>query len=456
MKTGTFVIPVSIPSPVPGGLPLLGHVIPLLRRPLEFMDSLRDHGPVVRIRLGRLTVYVVTDGELTTEMLTSRSRSFGKGGRLIEALSRFAGNGLATVPDGDAHRTQRRLMQPMFNRSSIAERGDVMFDVARSVVAAWPEGIARELDNDMQELTLSVFLAALLGTEPSTAVRQRFQRVLPDVMAGTIRQTVLPAWIGDVPTPTQRRYRRSLTELRAAIGDLVDEHQRSRGDAGSSEGRSAAGLLDVLLDAEMSRRQLEDEVITFVTTNGQASTATVLWALHEIDRSPGVRDRLRAEVEEAAPGRALRGTDLPSLVYTRQVVHETMRVYGPAWLLTRTVNEPAELGGYAIPQGATVVFSPFVIHRDPVVYPEPARFDPDRWSPEQSASIPRHAYQPFGSGGRQCIGENFAWSEMTIILAEIAKRWALVSESGVVPRMVPRVTIHPDRVVMTPRTPSDA
>jgi len=454
--TEARALPISVPSLAPGGLPLLGHVVPLLRRPLEFMDSLRDHGPVVRIRLGRLTVYVVTDGRLTHEMLTARSRYFGKGGRLIEALSRFAGNGLATVPDGDAHRTRRRLMQPMFSRPFIAERSDVMLDLARSVVAAWPEGIARELDDDMEELTLSVFLAALLGAEPSTAVRQRFQRVLPDVMAGTIRQTVLPAWIGNIPTPTQRRYRHSLTRLRAAIGDLVEEHRLSRGTAGSGEDGPATGLLDVLLDAGMSRTQLEDEVITFVTTNGQASTATVLWALHEIDRSPGVRDRLRAEVEDVAPGRALRGTDLPSLVYTRQVVHETMRVYGPAWLLTRTVNASAELGGFALPRGATVVFSPFVVHRDPAIYPEPARFDPERWSPERRASIPRHAYQPFGGGTRQCIGENFAWDEMTIILAEIAKRWALVSESGIVPRMVPRVTIHPDRVVLTPRMFSDA
>ncbi|MEU1710668.1 cytochrome P450 [Streptomyces sp. NPDC005706] len=111
---------------------------------------------------------------------------------------------------------------------------------------------------------------------------------------------------------------------------------------------------------------------------------------------------------------------------------------GPAWLLTRTVNESADLGGFAMPQGSTVVFSPFVIHRDPVVYPEPARFDPYRWSTEQRASILRHAYQPLGGGARQCIGENFAWSEMTVILAEITKRWTLVSESGVVPRMMPR------------------
>ena len=422
----------------------------MLRRPLDFMDSLRHQGTVVRVFLGRVAVYVVTDAELTHEMLTSQSHGFGKGGRLIEALSRFAGNGLATVPDGEAHRTQRKLMQPMFNRPFIAARSDVMFDVARAAVSSWTEGAPRELDDDMQELTLSVFLAALLGSQPPPAVRRRFQQVLPDVMAGTIRQTILPEFLGKIPTATQRRQQRALVELRASISDLVDAHQARL----PAEGPEPAGLLDVLLGAGMSRRQLEDEVITFVTTNGQASTATVLWALHEIGRSPAVQERLRAEVEHIAPGRSLRGSDLPSLVYTRQVVQEAMRLYGPAWLLTRTVNRATVLGGFALPKGTTAVFSPYILHRDPKVYPDPGRFDPDRWSPERIESIPRVAYQPFGGGTRQCIGENFAWSEMIIIMAEVVKQWTMIADPAVVPRMVPRVTIHPDRIVMTPHAPS--
>lgn len=155
--------PIGVLRLVPGAVPLLGHVIPLLRDPLEFMDRLRDHGLVVRILLGRVAVYVVTDAALTHEMLTARSRSFGKGGRLIGALGRFAGNGLATVDDGELHRRQRRLMQPMFSPSFIAARSAVMIEVARSVVDAWVPGEAREIDDDMQELTLSVFLAALPG-----------------------------------------------------------------------------------------------------------------------------------------------------------------------------------------------------------------------------------------------------------------------------------------------------
>jgi cytochrome P450 len=455
--------PIGVPRLVPGAVPLLGHVIPLLRDPLEFMDRLRDHGPVVRIMLGRVAVYVVTDAALTHEMLTARSRSFGKGGRLIEALGRFAGNGLATVADGEPHRRQRRLMQPMFSPSFIAARSAVMIEVARSVVDAWVPGEAREIDDDMQELTLSVFLAALLGSEPPAATRQRIQRVLPDVMAGTIRATVLPRWLGAIPTPAQRRYRASLTQLRGAISDLVDEHQRRRDAAVPAHGEPPpTGLLDLLLDARdaetgrpMSRTQLEDEVITFVTTNGQASTATVLWALYEIERNPQVKARLLREFDHVAEGRALRGTDLPALVYSRQVLHETMRLYGPAWLLTRTVTASAQLGGFALPRGATVVFSPYIIHRDPGVYPRPESFDPDRWDPQRSAAIPRTAFQPFGGGARQCIGEPFAWSEMTIIIAETVRRWRLVRDPAVVPRPVPRVTIHPDRLVMTPYARSD-
>jgi cytochrome P450 len=160
-------------------------------------------------------------------------------------------------------------MQPMFSPSFIAARSAVMIEVARSVVDAWVPGEAREIDDDMQELTLSVFLAALLGSEPPAATRQRIQRVLPDVMAGTIRATVLPRWLGAIPTPAQRRYRASLEQLRGAISDLVDEHQRRRDAAAPAHGEPPpTGLLDLLLDARdaetgrpMSRTQLEDEVI---------------------------------------------------------------------------------------------------------------------------------------------------------------------------------------------------
>ncbi|GAA0241510.1 cytochrome P450 [Cryptosporangium japonicum] len=440
----------TAPKAVPGALPLLGHVVPLLRRPLEFMDELRHHGPVVRLGLGRVPVYVVTDAQLTYSMLTAESASFRKGGRLIEALSRFAGNGLATVPDGDRHRRQRRLMQPMFSRSFIAGRAGVMIETARSVVGGWAAGEPRRTDDDMQELTLSVFLAALLGTQPPTDVRQEFQRVLPDVMAGTIRATILPRALGAIPTPTQRRYRASLRDLRTAIGALIDAH------GGRPADPDRAGLLDLLLDAEdpdsgqrMSRTQLEDEVITFVTTNGQASTASILWALYEVGRAPDVERAVHAELDAVCGDRALRPDDLASLTYLRQIIHETMRLYGPAWLLTRKVSAPGRLGDFELPVGADVVFSPYVIHRDPVVYPDPARFDPGRWSPERARSIPRTAFLPFGAGTRQCIGDNFAWDEMTIILAETFRQWRM-APTGRVPKAVPRVTIHPDRLVMTP------
>lgn len=442
----------AVPPVVPGALPLLGHVAPLLRRPLEFMDELRRYGPVVRLGLGRVPVYVVTDAQLTYSMLTAESSSFRKGGRLIEALSRFAGNGLATVPDGDRHRRQRRLMQPMFSRSFVAGRADVMIGTARSVIGGWTAGEPRRTDEDMQELTLSVFLAALLGTQPPTEVRAEFQRVLPDVMAGTIRATILPRALGAVPTPTQRRYRASLHGLRAAIGALIDAHRDRTADP------SGTGLLDLLLRAEdpdsgerMSRTQLEDEVITFVTTNGQASTASILWALYEVGRAPDVEQAVHAEIAAVCGDRPLRPEDLKSLTYLRQVIHETMRLYGPAWLLTRKVSAPGVLGDFVLPAGADVVFSPYVVHRDPVVYPEPARFDPGRWSAERSVSIPRTAFLPFGAGTRQCIGDNFAWDEMTIILAETFRQWRMTPERNRTPKAVPRVTIHPDRLVMTPQ-----
>ncbi|MEV5983144.1 cytochrome P450 [Streptomyces sp. NPDC052114] len=486
--TATTTSPTSAPASTPlapGALPLIGHGLQLFRRPMPFMDSLREHGPVVRIRLARTPAYVVTDPALTKEVLVTGAADYAKGGRIIDALRVFFGDGLATVADGDTHMKNRRLMQPMFNRAHIATRGDVMIEQVREIVDSWPEGGPRDTLADMTELTLAAFLGALFGADLPAHLQDEFLALMPPIMRGTLRQTILPGWVNRLPLPANRAHAERVARLRRLIDQAIDHRtatldaQKSAPAAANGRGDDPAearcphaattetaedtgtrtgtdtGLFDTLLTAPepLSRRQLQDEAITLLTGAIETTSTTLAWALYEIDKDPGIRHRLQEELATVCGGEGpLRHEHLDQLAYTRAILQESMRQYGPAWLVTRTATRTLTLGGHRIPEGADVVYSPYLHQHDPAVFPDPARFDPDRWSDRPDAAT-RGSFLAFGAGRRNCIGEAFAWTELLIVLATIARSWPglTLAPGSSAPRPQAVVTVKPDNLSMVPR-----
>ncbi|MFH9008515.1 cytochrome P450 [Streptomyces afghaniensis] len=459
----------SLTRTAPGALPLLGHGLQLARSPLPFISSLREHGPVVRIRIGPTPAYVVTDPALTRKVLVTDAAHYAKGGKIIDALRVFFGDGLATIADGDAHLRNRRLMQPMFNKAHIADRGDAMIEQVTAMVGAWPEAGPREVYEDMNEVTLAAFLVALFGADLPDHLEGEFTALMPEIMKGTIRQTILPPWVTRLPLPANRAHAQRVAHLRALIDQAV-EHRASRA-AGSSSGTGTAsgaetapdaagcphaaareqqtGLFDTLLTAEnpLTRQQLQDEAITLLTGAIETTGTTLAWTLYEISRHPRIERRLREELATVCGDRPLRYGDLDHLPYARQVLQEAIRKYGPAWLVTRTATRDIDLGGHLVPQGADVVWSPYLHQHDPDVFADPAAFDPDRWTPE-NVSATRGSFLAFGDGRRKCIGENFAWAELQIILATILRTWQSFELTSPAPRPQAVVTVKPDRLTM--------
>jgi cytochrome P450 len=460
--------PTAAPT-APGRLPLIGHAHQLARRPLDFMDSLRDQGSVVRILLGPTPAYVVTDPAVTRRVLVTEVDAFAKGGKIIDALRVFFGDGLATIADGDLHMKHRRLMQPMFNKAHIATRGDVMIDHVREATAAWAPGVARETYEDMNDLTLSTFLVALFGTGLPAHVEEEFTGLMPAIMRGTIRQTILPGWVTKLPLPANRAHERRVARLRALIDQAIDHHRAQLSAAAPAaseapvgcpahqpaEQAPGGGLFSTLLTADdpetgpLSRQQLQDEAITLLTGAIETTGTTLAWALYEISRSQKTEQRLHEELDAACGDRPLTQEDLAELPYMRAVLKETMRMYGPAWLVTRTTTRPVTLDGHPIPEGADVIYSPYVHQHDPEVYTDPGTFDPDRWEPERAKAVGRSSFLAFGDGRRKCIGEEFAWTELLIILATVLQRWRLTLASTP-PRPQAIVTVKPDKLSMTP------
>jgi cytochrome P450 len=265
----------------------------------------------------------------------------------------------------------------------------------------------------------------------------------------------VPEWL---PTPGNRKHKRAMRVLDGAVYGTIAARRHEIDPTGLSRpARSAEArdpnlddLLALLMRAadeqtgdRMSDQQLRDESMTMLIAGHETVASALAWTWDLLARNPEAETKLHEELARELGGRAATAEDLPRLKYTEMVFQEAMRLYPPAWIISRKAGADDEIGGYAIPKGALVVTSPYVTQRMPELWPDPARFRPERFSPEESAGRHRYAYYPFGGGPRQCIGNGFAMTEAAIIIAAIAQRYTLSNASDHPVAVEPGVTLRP-------------
>lgn len=419
-----------------------GGLIPFRRDPLGFLRGLvLEYGDVVRFRLGPREVTLLNDPELIREVLITHDRRFSKGPALRVA-ERLLGKGLLTS-EGEFHRRQRRLAQPAFHRPRMAAYGRVMAEYALRWTEAWRDGVELDLAAEMRGLTLRIAARTLFDTEVDAEIREISEAL--DESLRLFQLGTLP--FADrfeflAPYLTQR-FNRARARLDATVYRIIAERRASGEDRGD--------LLSMLLLArdtemdggQMSDEQLRDEAMTLLLAGHETTANAFAWTWHLLAHHPEVEARLHAEVDAVLEGRLPGAEDMPQLPYTRWVFAETMRCYPPAWVIARRALEPISLGPLELPQDSLVMMSQWVTHHDPRHYPDPFRFDPDRWTPEAMAERPRFAYYPFGGGSRLCIGEHFAWMEGVLVLATLAARWRFETVPGHRVEPEPLITLRP-------------
>lgn len=429
-----------LPPIAPGRRPVIGHMLPLLRDRLAFLQQLRAHGPLVRIALGPKSVTVVNSPELIHQMLTAQSGHFTKG-VLFEKLKLFGKDALP-VAEGPRHLTRRRLMQPAFHRERVTGYVQAMRDTAASAIDTWSEGDELDLKTEMQLMAQSIVMNAAFSATPGPHAARAILTSVDTLFKAALRRALLPVPLLDrLPTPHNRRLARAGRTLHQAVAGIITDH-RTRPD-------DYDDVVSMLLDArdETGTALPDDEILSEVTgllAAGSETAAVVMaWLFHEIGRHSDLEERLHAEVDTVLAGQELTADHLPRLTFTRALVQETLRLYSPGWLVTRQATDAIRLGKFTLPAGTDVVWSPYTLHRDPDLFPDPLRFDPDRWLPDR-LQPPKNAFIPFGTGKRQCIGDGFAWIEMTIATALIASRWRLrPAPPGNRPVPVGAITVHP-------------
>ncbi len=434
----------SVPV-APGRLPLLGHTVSMLRRRHLFTALLRNHGDVVRIDLGTMRTYFVTNPRLVNELLVTKGSSFRKGA-LFDRFQPIFGNGLATS-NGEFHHRQRRMVQPAFHRRRIARYAETMARAAADWTAEWRPGQVRVLEEDTQALAVTVVGEALFSTELGKRAVEEVRRSLFTVIKHGMIRALSPSFVEKLPLPGNRAFDEAVARMRAIVLEVVRGWRADGVDRGD--------LLSVLLmaqdpdtGADMTDEQVHDEVMTLLVGGVETTALALAWTFHELARHPEVEHRVHAEVDRVLGGRTPTFADVGDLVYLRQVVNEVLRMY-PVWFLMRRSLVPVRLGDAALPEGAEVIFSPHALHHDPASFEEPYRFDPDRWSPERAALIPKGAFVPFGAGTRQCVGNLFAQAEIVIAAATVAARWRLVPVPGKPVRVKFTSAAYPSGMLMT-------
>ena len=431
--------------PGPQGNYLVGSLLDYARDPLDFMARCsQEYGDIVRLHLASLPLYLLSHPDHAEYVLVKNNRNFIKSRYFRRELS-FLGQGLLNS-EGELWRRQRRLAQPAFHKRRVGAYGQVMISHAEQMLATWRNGEVRDVHQEIRRLTLGIVAEVLFGAEKDKA--EEVGEVLGWVDKHTNRleeqgsAMVVRFLLGNFPTPNNLRFRKGIRRLDQIIYGLIGERRENGKDTGD--------LLSMLLHFReeggggISDKQLRDEVLTLLLAGHETTTLALSWTLYLLYQHPEVEAKLLEELQEVLGDRTPIIDDLPRLTYAEMVIKESMRLYPPAWGVSRETIAECEIGGYRVPAGTQLLIFLWAMHRDPRHFQDPEAFDPGRWESRLAKRVPKYAYLPFGAGPRICIGGSFAMAEAILLLATIARefRLELVPEQRrVIPQ--PSTTLRP-------------
>ena len=416
------------------------------------MRTAKEYGDLPYFRLGPYHAYLVNHPDYVRDILVTNQANFIKS-RALQRAKILLGEGLLTS-EGKFHLRQRRLVQPAFHRERLAGYATVMSHYATRTRERWSAGSTVDISQEMMRLTLAVVGTTLFSADVESEASEIGEALTTVLKMFRILMLPFSEYLEKLPLPSIRRFEKARDRLDKTIYGLIRERRKSGQDTGD--------LLSMLLLAEdeedgggMTDKQVRDETLTLFLAGHETTANALTWTWYLLSQNPDCEAKLHAEIDSVLEGRVPQMSDLPQLRYTEMVFAEAMRLYPPAWAIGRMSKAPFELGGVHIGAKSICILSPYVTQRDPRWFPDPERFDPERWTPEAREARPKFSYFPFGGGARVCIGERFAWMEGVLVLATLAQRWKLRLEDGQRVAPLPLITLrtkHGMRMVCEPRS----
>ncbi|MBI3357646.1 MAG: cytochrome P450, partial [Nitrospirae bacterium] len=399
---------------------------------LGFLLRCRFYGDVVKIPMGRMAglllrqsdpvMYLLNNPVDVKHVLVTNQDNYTKA-PVPPVESYIFGQGVLHT-EGAIHHHQRRLLLPFFHGDHVASYAGLITEKAAGLAASWPEGITVDIGREMTQLTLSVIWRLLFGLEVGAERTEVMQAVttgqrLIKKQYDSLLAMMTPLW---VPTRLHREFLRGHRWMQATIRRFIQDRRTT-----PHQTHDVLSLLLAATDAEgrpLGDKEIRDELFTFLLAGHETTAAALTWTWFLLSQFRTVRTRLARELETVLDGHLPTAADLPYLIYTKMIWDEALRLYPPAWLLHTRVNRDEDKlpSGIVLPAGARVFLSPWSLHRNPRWFPDPNRFDPDRFSEEAKRARPVFSYIPFGGGGRRCLGESFAELEGLLILATLASK----------------------------------
>jgi cytochrome P450 len=394
----------------------------LQRDPIPFFTRLaNDYGDASQFHVGPQQIFFFNHPDLIRELLVTQHRSFHKS-RVLQRSKIIFGEGLLTSEE-ELHKRQRRLVQPAFHRERLARYAEIMIE--RAARLTWRDGALLNVHQEMMRLTLSVVAKTLFDADVDEDADEIGAALTSLVDLFPTLMNPFANLLRKFPFPQTIQFHRSLKRLDRTVYGIIEERRKSGEDRGD--------LLSMLLMAvdeegdggKMNNQQLRDEAMTLFLAGHETTANALAWTWYLLSLNPDAANAMHRELDMMLGNRLPTPADYARLPYTEMVVAESMRMFPPAWAVSRLAIEDAMIGEWLVPRGAVVVAAQAVTHRDPRWFPDPDRFEPLRFTADAKAARPKLAYFPFGAGPRICIGEGFAWMEAVLIVATIAQRWRM-------------------------------
>jgi len=408
--------------------------------PLFMYRLLQRYGDVARWP-GIFDICLVNHPDYARRVLSQSYEQYSKDVIDYRVLKQIMGNGLVTS-DGPHWARQRKLMQPMFAHRVVSGFDAAINRLCANLLEEWDTAATDPvwIDRDMGRLTFQIVGATLFGSdidEYSDEMAQIIDVVNVQTQDFNALMTLFP-WI---PTPYNRRWVKARNRLDEIVYAMIARRRR--------EGARDNDILDRLIAARdedtgeaMDETQMRDEVVTLMLAGHETSATALAWTLYLLATHPDVEARLAAELDSALHGSAAGSGDLNAVPYLKQVVQESMRLYPPVWGIARRSHVDERFGDYDVPAGSYIAVVPYAMHRHPDFWPDPERFDPDRFQSGRNESRHSYSYLPFAAGPRACIGLGMAMLEIQLVLAQIVQRYRLQVVPGHPVEMLPKVTLR--------------
>lgn len=391
---------------------------------LALIEGWRTYGDLVEFNVAGAS-YLVAHPDYIKHILRDNESNYPHAPFLDARWAKIVGNGLVTSK-GDFWARQRRLADPSFHQDRIAEFGRIMTETTEEMLTEWDRSAERgapiEVRDEMMRLTITILSKAMFSADiwqKTDLIRSSVATLLTHASNRLFSPIDPPERI---PLPAHRRYIAARDEFDGLIYEIIAERRREPKE----------DLLSMFLAARdeetgehMSDEQVRDEVRTMFIAGHETTATSLGWTWYLLGAFPSVARRLRAELAGVLGGRTPTVADLPNLPYLWRVVQESLRLYPPIWMYLRTAIEDDVIGGYRIRAGKNIYMSPYIVQRHPDFYENPEGFAPDRFEPERTKDWHRFQYFPFGGGPRKCIGNNFAITEMQLVVATVAQAYEL-------------------------------